>query len=51
MSGANKFAGEGQGKNHHIVDNKEKVEPLPNKKVEPSDNVTTSDDVEKVQIF
>ena len=47
MSGVNELAGEGQGKMNHVVISKEKVAPLPNKKVEPSKKFTPSNDVEK----
>ena len=47
MSGVNKFAGEGQGKIHHVFVARRKVAPLPKKKVVPSEKVTPSEEVEK----
>ena len=45
MSGVNKFAGEGQGKNHHVVIDKEKSSTISEEKVEPSEKVTPSESV------
>ena len=47
MSGVKKKSGEGQGKIHQVVISKEKVAPLPKKKVNPSKKVTPSEEVEK----
>ena len=47
MSGVNNFSGGGQGKIHHIIVAKEKVTPLPKKRVVTSEKVTASEEVDK----
>ena len=47
VPGVNIFSGEGQGKFYHVAIAKEKLAPLPNKKVDPSGKVTPSDYDEK----
>ena len=44
MVGFNKFAGEGQAKNHHVVTY---YQPISKEKVAPSEKVTPSEEFEK----
>ena len=44
MSGANKFSGEGQARNHHVV---QYYQPVAEEKIAPSEKVTPSEEVEK----
>ena len=45
MPGVNKFAGEGQAKNHHVV---LYCRPIVKEKVAPREKVTPSEEVEKL---
>ena len=44
MSGVNKFAGEGQAINHHVVPY---YRPITKEKISPSEKVTPSEEVKK----
>ena len=47
MSEVNNFSGGGQGKIHHINFSKEKVTPLPKKRVVTSEKVAAIEEVDK----
>ena len=47
MSRVNKFSGESQGKNRHVVFAKEKSSTISEEKVEPNEKVTPSEEVKK----